>query len=150
MKKIPLTQGKFALVDDEDYEWLSQWKWCAVHARGRWYAVRSYLKKRCLWMHREIMKCPVDKEIDHISGNGLDNRKANLRICTHRENCQNRRPNKNGTSTFKGVYWYSRIRKWTAIICNGKERIFLGNFLSEKEAARRYAIASRKYNKRLH
>ena len=86
MKEIPLTRGKFALVDDEDYEWLSQWKWyCSTTG----YAVRG-CKNRILYMHREIAKTKPGMLTDHINRNKLDNRKENLRFCSHRENMKNR------------------------------------------------------------
>ena len=97
MREIPLTQGKVALVDDEDYDFLNQWKWHILNARGLEYAVRSIWrgvvngKERndTVLMHREIMATPAYLHTDHINRNGLDNRKSNLRVVTNRENAWN-------------------------------------------------------------
>lgn len=89
-KEIQLTQGKVTLVDDEDYEWLSQWKWCAKDGRnGNFYAFRAS-KNKSTYMHRLILDTPKGKVTDHINGNGLDNRRINLRICSYRENSHNK------------------------------------------------------------
>lgn len=104
MKKIPLTQGKFALVDDEDFDVLNKFKWCC----NNWgYAMRNIQRngiKSAIIMHREIMNTPKGMDTDHIDHNKLNNQKNNLRICTRRENQRNRKKNVNGTSKFKGVY----------------------------------------------
>ena len=93
-------------------------------------------------MSRVIMNCPKGKEVDHKNGNTLDNRHSNLRVCTHQENCRNRRPNKNCVSSYKGVSWFKG--KWTAIInCNGKHR-YLGRFKNEIDAAKAYDKAAKK------
>lgn len=84
MKEIELTQGQVAIVDDDDYEYLSQWKWCASYSHG-FYAVRY----KNIKMHRVICKAPRNMSVDHINHNTLDNRKSNLRICTHQENMRN-------------------------------------------------------------
>ena len=100
MKKIKLTQGKVALVDDGDFEWLSQWKW--TYKNGG-YAYRSIGSKGHIFLHRAIMKSPKNLEIDHINGNGLDNRRSNLRFATHKQNIRNQQKQKNRTSKYKGV-----------------------------------------------
>jgi len=95
--QIPLTQGKFAIVDIEDYEWLSEHKWFAKKTKsasepnGQYYAARSQRTKKSnavktIYMHREIMNCPDGKEVDHANNNKLDNRRENLRVCTKQEN----------------------------------------------------------------
>src|ERR1043165_2122866 len=86
-REIPLTQGYVALVDDCDYEWLSQWKWCAHVAKGgrTAYAFRA----KGIAMHRVIMNAPEGMDVDHRDHNGLNNTRANLRICTHAENQRN-------------------------------------------------------------
>lgn len=145
MKHIPLTQGKFAVVDDEDYDWLMQWKWCARIVNGTYYAFRrpycceTGISKRVLiLMHREILGlCNGDgKHTDHINHHGWDNRKSNLRTCTIRENRLNSLPRKNTTSKYKGVSRHQG--KWRAQICNHGETILLGEHVSETEAARIY------------
>ncbi len=136
-KKIPLTQGKYTIVDDEDYEWLNQFKWYAVRGRSTFYAQRM-LKRKCLRMHREIMNAPLGKEVDHRNRDGLDNQRANLRVCTHQQNIFNHIKQKKATSRHKGVSWNKRERKWIARIGHNKQRMYLGYFNNEDEAARAY------------
>lgn len=138
-KEIPLTKGYVALVDDEDYEWLSQWKWFAIEAgRNHVYAQRTILvdgKKRGLAMHRLIMGEPQDMWVDHINRNTLDNQRSNLRLATPRENIINAvRENKTG---YKGVTYdtsMKRRKRWSATC----DRVRLGRFLTAEEAARAY------------
>ena len=94
MKKIKLTKGKYAIVDDDNYEWLNQWKWCAREKGDLVYAGRNdWLNKRnhILTMQHQIMGVPTSQEIDHINGNPLDNRVNNLRTCSHRQNLKTKR-----------------------------------------------------------
>ena len=147
MKKIQLTQGKHALVDDEDFEFLSQWKWHLSHG----YAQRSInvsrfgngKKTKTIRMHRTIMQLSERTSIDHINGDGLDNRKSNLRACTGKQNQQNRKTHYN--KRFKGVNWHRRVSKWqTSIRVDGKLR-HLGYFIDEIEAAKMYNKAALQY-----
>lgn len=148
-KLIPLTQGKFAIVDDENYEWLSQFKWCAVKTRSMYYAARTILvgnKKQNLYMHRQILhlKKGDKRQADHKNHNGLNNLLSNLRICSHAQNQYNRYGKTTPkTSIYKGV-WYSNskhdrnLKKWvTHIAINGKE-YHIGRFHTEFEAAFAY------------
>jgi len=151
MKNIQLTQGKFAIVDDADYEWLSKFKWCAVKDRYTFYAVRSIRlpngKQQKIRMHREILglKCGDKRQGDHRNHNGLHNWRDNLRICTNTENQYNQRPQKDRSSQFKGVSWHKSHLKWEAnIMINGKN-LYLGNYVSEIEAAHVYDAAAIKY-----
>lgn len=148
MKRIPLTQGKFAIVDDDDYDWLMQWRWCAHKKRNGYVAVRNRSKKedgpRTIMMHCEIMDAPNGIEVDHMGHDGLDNRRHKLRLCTHGQNMRNRKKHKDASSKFKGVSWYKRDGKWRACIqCNGSHR-HLGLFSDEKLAARTYDKAAMK------
>jgi hypothetical protein len=149
MKKIPLTQGKFALVDDEDYEWLSQWKWFAYKGRNTFYAARNRLTKEgplgIIRMHRCILglKRGDGIQTDHIDGDGLNNQRKNLRYCTHQENQRNRFQQM-GTSRYKGVHWCNRNKRWMAKIFIGKQ-LFLGSFINEVDAAIAYNTAATKY-----
>jgi hypothetical protein len=140
---IKLTQGKCALVDYEDFNWLNQWKW--HHVKG--YAVRDAWigngKKRKFIMHREILSIPVGQETDHINRDTLDNRKQNLRIATKQQNGRNRTKQKNNTSGYKGVSHHQN--KWQAVIKINKKAIYLGVWESKIAAALAYKLAERRY-----
>lgn len=142
-KLIPLTQGKFAIVDAEDFEWLSQWKWYACLKHGNWYA---YTKHSKLCMQRLILGLTAGdgKKSDHINHRTLDNRRRNIRICTNTENQQNRNISKNNTSGFKGVYWGKDREKWITRIQFNKKKIWLGYFSNKIEAAKCYDKAAKK------
>ena len=138
MKEIKLSQGKVALVDDEDFESLNQFKWSATKIGNTFYAVRNIRvdgKRTPQYMHGAIMK---GKGIDHRDGNGCNNQKSNLRFCTKSKNAMNMRKQENTSSIYKGVYFNKPARKWLASIgINGKP-IHLGCFDSEIEAAKAY------------
>ena len=137
MKEIPLTQGKVAIVDDEDFEYLNQWKW--FYAEG--YALRRVagLRGKQVRMHREILRTPLGLETDHINGNGLDNRKINLRICSNKQNQGNRKIGQNNTTGCKGI-WYDPKRKkhWRAAIKTNMHTKTIGYFSTAEEAAIAY------------
>lgn len=147
MKKIPLTQGKFALVDDSDFEYLNQWKRCAARQGNTFYAVcnssRKEGKRITVYMHR--MLCEA-KMVDHIDGNGLNNQKSNLRACTNTENIRNSRKRSDNTSGFKGVYRHKQNRKWCANIRVDGKLKYLGSFDSKLEAAKAYNEAAVKHH----
>lgn len=150
-KLIPLTQGKSAIVDDQDFEWLSQWKWCAHKDKNKWYAMRGvYTKGKVIsvQMHRLILAAPQGREVDHWDGDGLNNQRHNLRLATQHENQRNRKnPNSNNTSGYKGVSWHKKDEKWVAqIIADGKH-LNLGRFNTPEDAARAYDKAARNYYK---
>lgn len=153
-KRIPLTRGKFAIVDDHNYEWLTQWKWQAIRCgRRMWYArrcerygPRSENKKRDIYMHRVIAKAKHGEDVDHYNDDGLDNRESNLRRCSRRENIQNMRPYlKPGTSRHRGVSWNTRRQKWQAKIECSSRIHHIGFFDDESDAAVAYNDAARKY-----
>ena len=143
MKRIPLTNGKFAIVDDEDYERLSQYSWYTSKGRNTYYARRS-IKEDNKWkvrfMHHDIINVPIGFQTDHKNRKGYDNRKDNLRICTHAQNIQNSKLNKNSrySSCYKGVVWFKRTKKWRAYI--KKKNVFtsLGYYKNEIDAAKAY------------
>ena len=149
MKYIPLTQGKFACVDDADYEWLNQYKWHAQKDGNTWYAVRHITKpdgkRQAVMMHRFILGLKPSELTDHRNHNGLHNWQDNLRICNHSQNKQNSNPQKNGSSKYKGVYWKKSIHKWGTQIMKKGKNYHLGYFTSEIEAAKAYDIAAVKY-----
>lgn len=130
-REILLTQGKVALVDDEDYDFLMQWKWQAKHGSGTYYATKS---RPCVAMHRLIMNAQEGEIIDHINHNGLDNRKENLRICTHKENCRNMKVKQN-VSGYKGVTFNQHNKKWEPCLRVNNKRLYLGLFTDIIEAA---------------
>lgn len=149
MKQIPLTQNKFALVDDADYDWLNQWKWFAhKHHSGNFYAVRNYSignnKQTTIKMHRQILGLEKGdkRQGDHRNHFTLDNQRDNLRICTHSQNQMNQKSNRNSTSKYKGVSWDKLNKKWTAHIqINGQQKN-LGYFHNEIFAAGVYDKAA--------
>lgn len=144
MKTIQLSQGLDAIVDDADYEYLRQWRWSASEKRkghGEFYAIRCDKEtKRMVLMHRQIMAPNVGEHIDHINGNPLDNRRENLRVCTHSQNMMNKRKHHRKSSQYKGVYWHKGAGKWMASV--GRENRYLGLFTSEKDAAAAYDKAA--------
>ena len=148
MREIPLSQGQVALVDDADYSWLSQWRWCARYSNGRWCALRSSRtengKSYTIKMSRQILGLTYGdkRQGDHIDHNTLDNRRKNIRICTNQENNMNRMSNRNSSSQFKGVSWYERCKKWQAHIQMNRKRKHIGYFNSEKNAALAYDAAA--------
>lgn len=139
MKQIELTQGKVALVDDEDYETLNQFNWYAHKQKsgGRFYAVRKITingKQKTISMHRFLLDALDSKlETDHIDKNGLNNQKANLRLCSVSDNQKNKCSR--GTSKYIGVHYNKRSKKWMSEINVDGKRIKLGSFLNEKDAA---------------
>ena len=147
MREILLTQGRVALVDDEDFEWLSAWKWYAKENGKSWYAARlDSLRKprRCIYMHHLLLDPPLSMRIDHRNHNGLDNRRQNLRICTRQQNQMNRQKQDGCSSQFKGVYWYRQTGKWRAHIKISGISQHLGYFAEEENAARAYNEAAKK------
>jgi len=148
MKRIRLTQKKWAKVDDEDFVHLNKWKW-RFNSPGdavRW-TLGSHKIRKLIILHREIMSPPVSKVVDHINHDRLDNRKTNLRICSRSENCRNSVKSSLNTSGYKGVYWDDTRKRWrTHIRINKLKRIKLGDFTSKLEAARAYDSAAKKYH----
>jgi hypothetical protein len=138
MKEIRLTQGQVALVDDEDFEWLNQWKWYAHFDGQRWYARRRE-GSIGITMHRVILELQFKDgiQVDHINHNGLDNRRRNLRVCTPAQNQHNcRKLDSRCPSRHKGVTCYKG--RWMARIVKDYKTYHLGRFDTEKEAAQAY------------
>jgi hypothetical protein len=145
MKKIdistPTYPNTFALVDDEDYERINSHNWHASKLNGILYATRCFRRRGRRWsipMHRAIMNLPKGFEVDHRSGNGINNQKYNLRTCTHQQNLMNRKLNSNSTSGYKGVSWYKRNNKWQVNIQKDGKQLFLGYYTCLIKAAKAY------------
>jgi hypothetical protein len=145
MKIIKLTQGYETIVDDEDYEELSKYKWFISKENKGYYAARKTydserrVTRETIKMHRQIMQTPKGMWTDHIDGNGLNNCKSNLRIVTSRQNSQNRHINK--TSKYVGVSWLKAAKKWMAFIRINGAKKYLGYFENEIDAHNAYLKA---------
>lgn len=148
MKTIELSQNQKALVDDEDFLYLSTNKWSALYSKGTrsYYAVRS-VKVNNKWttiaMHRIIMNSEKGALVDHINHNTLDNRKENLRVCNALQNAQNRNINNSNKTGHKGVSFHKRDRVFYAYIKYNHKRKHLGSFKDVKEAALAYNKAAK-------
>lgn len=150
MRTVKLTNGYTAVVDDEDYGPVSAFKWHADVRRRRdgrircVYAQRSVVvggKRATQYLHRFVMDAPAGLQVDHIDGDGLNNSRANLRVCTNSENQCNGRAS-GGSSKYRGVSWDNVCAKWRAqIMLDGKMQ-YLGRFLKEEDAARAYDVAA--------
>lgn len=143
-KEIPLTQGKVALVDDEDYDSLCGHRWYAKKSPygNTWYAGRK-INRRPVLMHRVILKAPSGIPVDHENGNGLDNRKVNLRLSTGSLNAQNRHCLPSNTSGYRGVTFERRSKKWLAQIKHHFKNHYLGLHETPELAAEAYAKAAK-------
>jgi len=140
MKTIPLTQGKFAIVDDQDYEWLNKYKWFAQKGRNTYYARRNIClpngKQMVVKMHREILGLQLgdNHQTHHVNYNGLNNRRMNLQIVTECEHQWTR-------IGAKGYYWNKRHQKFHSQISARGKKIYLGSFDSANEARKAYLVA---------
>ena len=143
-QKIPLSNGGFTLVDDEDFEWASQFKW-RKHAEGYvCFGIRKRPEKyKLVLLHRMVNKTPDGMVTDHINGNPLDNRRQNLRNATSSQNSQNScKYNSGTTSQFKGVCFRKDRGTWLAEITINGRRIKIGTFRDEIKAALAYDNAA--------
>ncbi len=146
--KIPLTKGKFAVVDTPFVPFLKLYNWWAIKARtGNYYAyTQMYLggKKRQVSMH-QFLTGVKNMCVDHMNHDGLDNRLKNLRLCTLRQNIFNSRLRAKNKVGYKGVNWRKRDNLWSAKISHNQKQIFLGNYKTVEEAAKAYDVAAKKY-----
>lgn len=142
---VRLTKGLFVLVDVADYQWATQYKW-HTDSTGR-YAARAIPRGERspggghdVYMHRELLPVPAGIEVDHVNGNGLDNRRANLREATHQNNLWNAAPRGGKRSQYKGVTWTTSGNKWRAAV-QGEH---IGAYAAERDAARAYDREARR------
>jgi hypothetical protein len=159
-RRIPLTQGKYAIVDPGDYDRLRKYKWHAQKSVYTFYAVHSLTNgknapRKNLQMHNLVIDVPPGMYCDHINHNGLDNRKANLRPASRTQNVCHRRKfsgrtydglKKPSRSKYKGVDWVAEVKRWRARIRVNGKRISLGLFENEIDAAKAYDRAAKKYH----
>lgn len=141
MKLIKLTQGKFAIVDNENFELLSKYNW---HFHSSGYARTSTPRK--IYMHRIILGAENKELCDHINRNKLDNRKSNLRIVNATESIINTNIRKDNTSGYKGVSWDKSRNKWQVFITSYKKTKSLGRYEKLKEAIKARKQAERIYH----
>lgn len=151
-REIALTQGMVALVDEEDYERVSQYKWCACYhpnpgGGGVFRAVCNYTqegKARSRLLHRFVLNAPSGVEVDHVDrGRSLDCRRYNLRLATHSQNLANQRKTLRPTSSrYKGVTRVSARNRWRAQLKTRGRNNYLGDFTHEDDAARAYNAAA--------
>lgn len=140
--RVKLTNGRTMLIDRADYDYVSQFTW---RQNQNGYADRNeYIShengrriQKMIVLHRYLMGNPT-QEVDHINGNRLDNRRANLRVCTRQENTMNRKKRKNCSSSYKGVFWHHGKQIWVAKV-QGKQ---IGTFREEVDAATAYNIVA--------
>ncbi len=148
VKLIPLTQGFYAMVDDEDYELLSVHKWhvsCLSWSTPNCRYAKRFVGRKSIFMHRQIIGAHDGQETDHINRDGLDNRRHNLRIATRSQNGFNRGMQSNNTSGETGVVWHRRNRKWQAQVMIQRKMKYLGQFVQMSDAIE----ARRKFNEAL-
>jgi len=148
MKEIKLTQGKVTMVNDEDFEYLNQWKWCATKKSNSYYATTRSKKtlkfkdKNMILIHQIILERMLGHKnfemVDHIDGDGLNNQRSNLRPATYQENNMNRLKGENKSSVYKGVYKHSKCSGYISQIILNRYNIYLGYFNTEEEAAEAY------------
>lgn len=143
-KTIPLSQGQYALVDEQDFEYLNQWKWCAVWDKktNGYYAKRAAGNGKQIYMHRLLVNPTKGMVVDHRNHNTLDNQRVNLRVCTRKENAWNQRRPSNKAG-YRGVI--SHKNRFVSQITVNYERKYLGSFATSLEAARVYDNAAKTY-----
>jgi hypothetical protein len=144
MKKIDISTPKypntFTIVDDEDYDKTVKLHWYATRCAKSIYAQSTSLWKtyKHLTMHRFIMNAQKGQEVDHVNHNTLDNRRCNLRLCSHIQNMQNMKPYEKAASEYKGVTWDKERKKWRAKLCIGRKQVFSFRYNSEIDAAKAF------------
>ena len=142
--KLKTKKGEEFLIDDEDFSKIKDYKWHIHTGKCKYKYLSSIIDKKLILLHRLITNCPRGREVDHINNDGLDNRKCNLRICTHSENIMNSKRNSRNTTGFKGVSLVGR--KFLAQLVVNKKYIYIGIFNTITSATRAYNNAAIKYH----
>ncbi len=146
MKKIKLTQGKMTIIDHKDLKIVNQYKWyfmgCGYAATRPWNKeTKTY---STIYLHRFLMGNPKN-QVDHINQNKLDNRRKNLRLCSHADNARNSKHRANNTTGFRGVSTHYDGKKFAASITINYKKIHLGLFKTKEAASKSYKAAAKKY-----
>ncbi|MBV8176367.1 MAG: HNH endonuclease [Verrucomicrobia bacterium] len=141
VKRLELTRGYYALLDAEDYEFASRFRWRAV-TKGKWTYAYGRVDGEDMFMHRALLKAKPGEQVDHENSNGLDNRRRNLRLCTQPKNSRNQKVGAHNTTGFKGVRYSKRYRNWRATIGIMNRNYSLGSYATKIEAAIAYNIGS--------
>lgn len=148
MRKVKLTQGKYAIVDSEDYEKLviNKWHYSSYGKTGYARRTSKDRHRKSIRMHHEILPLVIGYMVDHINGNGLDNRKKNLRLVTKSQNMMNSAIRINNTSGYKGVCWSKKYNKWVVHIWKDSKQIFVGQFKNKRKAGIAWNEAAKIYH----
>lgn len=148
MKEITLLGGLIARIDDEDFELVSNYQWRCANRKKPWkYAIS---RVSGILMHRLITNATKGVLVDHKNGDGLDNRRENLRLATHAENMRNSKGHKNTKSGIKGAYWHDLAKKWFSSIMVNRVNHRLGFFDTPEEAGLAYAEAAKRLHGEFH
>lgn len=149
-RKVPLKNGLYAIIDEDDYKFISYFRWSIRECPHTTYAFCNIRDQDMKWttcsMHRFIMSSPKGLIIDHINHDGLDNRKDNLRICSAAENVRNSRGKRIRKHKYKGIRWNKGSNKWESKIVFNRKEIYLGGFDSPELAAKAYNSGATKYH----
>ncbi len=145
-RRIYLGESFYAILDEEDYYIHGRFRWSIYCNGSNIYAIRNILQKngksKLLLLHKEILKTPKRRVVDHKNGNSLDDRRDNLRIATYLQNSYNRRKKRNTTSKYIGVSLHKKSKRWEVKIKNRNKHIWIGRFKNEIDAARAYDRAA--------
>lgn len=137
---IVIISGKECIIDDSDLQIINGKRWIVTSCNGKQYVRFNYSdtidgkrKQIHLYLHRHLLSAPKGMEVDHINGNTLDNRRSNLRVCTHRENIRNKKTPSHNKSGYKGVSYSARYKKYMVCIKMNGKTLHLGGFADPKE-----------------
>jgi hypothetical protein len=142
---IPLTRGLVAVLDSDDLALAISYTWCAVRGRNTYYAQTRLSGGKTIFMHRMLVDASKCQEVDHRDGDGLNNRRTNLRVCTPAQNRHNTQGREDSSSCYKGVSWNKNARRWHAQIKHGSSRLHLGYYVDEWAAALAYNTAALRF-----